>query len=123
MNEGQKDKGLKKAMMEQPKPCLPSNFTFRTMQRIEEAALLREKRTDRLMLVATVAASVFLMVCGALCLFLYCGDSIRSYALTISKQDFRNLPGLPLYILFITAFLLCLWFDNRMRKWYFRRHS
>ena len=37
MNEKQKDKGLMKAVKEQPQFRLTSNFTFRTMQKVEEA--------------------------------------------------------------------------------------
>ena len=43
MNEKQKDKGLMKAVKEQPQFRLTSNFTFRTMQKVEEAILLRER--------------------------------------------------------------------------------
>ena len=42
MNKKQKDKGLMKAVKEQPQFRLTSNFTFRTMQKVEEAILLRE---------------------------------------------------------------------------------
>ena len=47
MNEKQKDKGLMKAVKEQPQFRLTSNFTFRTMQKVEEAILLREKKQER----------------------------------------------------------------------------
>ena len=42
MNEGLKDKGLKRAIKEQPQFRLSTNFTFRTMQKVEEAARLHE---------------------------------------------------------------------------------
>ena len=60
MNKKQKDKGLMKAVKEQPQFRLTSNFTFRTMQKVEEAILLREKKQERKMLLATIAASLFL---------------------------------------------------------------
>lgn len=47
MNEELKDKGLKRAIKEQPQFRLSSNFTFRTMQKVEEAALLREKEWNK----------------------------------------------------------------------------
>ena len=50
MNEKQKDKGLMKAVKEQPQFRLTSNFTFRTMQKVEEAILLREKKQERKMI-------------------------------------------------------------------------
>ena len=39
-----KRQGLMKAVKEQPQFRLTSNFTFRTMQKVEEAILLREKK-------------------------------------------------------------------------------
>ena len=54
MNEKQKDKGLMKAVKEQPQFRLTSNFTFRTMQKVEEAILLRERKQERKMLLATI---------------------------------------------------------------------
>ena len=46
MNEGLKDKGLKRAIKEQPQFRLSTNFTFRTMQKVEEAARLHEKNKE-----------------------------------------------------------------------------
>ena len=62
MNEELKDKGLKRAIKEQPQFRLSSNFTFRTMQKVEEAALLREKRMEQRTLWATIIASLLLPV-------------------------------------------------------------
>ena len=70
MNEKQKDKGLMKAVKEQPQFRLTSNFTFRTMQKVEEAILLREKKQERKMLLATIAASLFLIISGMVCIFI-----------------------------------------------------
>jgi len=71
MNEKQKDKGLMKAVKEQPQFRLTSNFTFRTMQKVEEAILLREKKQERKMLLATIAASLFLIISGSIgCIFI-----------------------------------------------------
>ena len=66
MNEKQKDKGLMKAVKEQPQFRLTSNFTFRTMQKVEEAILLREKKQERKMLLATIAASLFLIISSSI---------------------------------------------------------
>ena len=70
MNEKQKDKGLMKAVKEQPQFRLTSNFTFRTMQKVEEAILLREKKQERKMLLATIAASLFLIISGSIGLYI-----------------------------------------------------
>ena len=57
MNEKQKDKGLMKAVKEQPQFRLTSNFTFRTMQKVEEAILLRERKQERKLLLQTYRSS------------------------------------------------------------------
>lgn len=123
MNEEQKDKGLKRAVKEQPQFLLPSNFAFRTMQKVEEAALLRERRTERRTLWATIAASVFLAVSGIACLLYYWGDSLKEYAQTMFQPDAYSIELSSFYMLFATAFVLCLCFDRWMRKQYFKRHS
>ena len=69
MNEKQKDKGLMKAVKEQPQFRLTSNFTFRTMQKVEEAILLRERKQERKMLLATIAASLFLIISASIGLY------------------------------------------------------
>lgn len=77
MNEKQKDKGLMKAVKEQPQFRLTSNFTFRTMQKVEEAILLREKKQERKMLLATIAASLFLIISGSIGLYIYLESTLR----------------------------------------------
>lgn len=77
MNEKQKDKGLMKAVKEQPQFRLTSNFTFRTMQKVEEAILLRERKQERKMLLATIAASLFLIISGSIGLYIYFGSILR----------------------------------------------
>jgi hypothetical protein len=77
MNEKQKDKGLMKAVKEQPQFRLTSNFTFRTMQKVEEAILLRERKQERKMLLATIAASLFLIISGSIGLYIYFGKHIK----------------------------------------------
>lgn len=60
-----------KAVKEQPQFRLTSNFTFRTMQKVEEAILLREKKQERKMLLATIAASLFLIISSSIGLYIY----------------------------------------------------
>ena len=64
MNKKQKDKGLMKAVKEQPQFRLTSNFTFRTMQKVEEAARLHEKKIEQRTLWATIIASLLLLASG-----------------------------------------------------------
>lgn len=66
-----------KAVKEQPQFRLTSNFTFRTMQKVEEAILLREKKQERKMLLATIAASLFLIISGSIGLYIYLEITLR----------------------------------------------
>ena len=125
MNEKQKDKGLMKAMKEQPQFRLPSNFTFRTMQKVEEAILLREKKLERRTLLATIAASLFLIIISGIGLYIYFGDHIKEsfhHAILTSSHSLEiQIP--PIYLLFIIAIPLFMIFDRWMRKQYFKHHS
>ena len=94
MNEEQKDKGLKKAVKEENGFRLPSNFAYHTMRKVEEAIRLREKKSERRTLFATIAASIFLIGCC--------------------------IAGLVIYLLI--AMPLFLIFDRWMRKRYFNKH-
>ena len=71
MNEEQKDKGLKKAIKEENGFRLPSNFAYHTMRKVEEAIRLREKKSERRTLFATIAASIFLIGCCIAGLVIY----------------------------------------------------
>lgn len=122
MKEEQKDKGLKKAMKEQPQFRLPTNFTFRTMQKVQEAILLREKKMERRMLWATIIASLFLMATGIGGL-IYIGDSVKETLRNIFQRDAFALQFNPVYVWFIVSILLLMTFDRWMRKRYFKHHS
>lgn len=67
-----------KAVKEQPQFRLTSNFTFRTMQKVEEAILLREKKQERKMLLATIAASLFLIISSSIGLYIYFGKHLKA---------------------------------------------
>lgn len=42
-----KDKGIKQALQSQPPMRLPSNFNYRTMQRLNEQIALQEKKMEK----------------------------------------------------------------------------
>ena len=46
MNEELKDRGLKQAVREQPTFRLPSDITYRTMKKVEEAVRLSVKKSE-----------------------------------------------------------------------------
>ena len=122
MKGEQKDKGLKKAVKEQYSFKLPSNFAYCTMQKVEEDIRLREKKTERRTLWATIIAALLLTGCCIAGLIIYFGDSIRK-AFDPASVEIEK-PEIPsFYFLLLIAIPLFLWFDRWMRKQYFKRHS
>ena len=107
MNKKQKDKGLMKAVKEQPQFRLTSNFTFRTMQKVEEAA------------------SLFLIISGSIGLYIYFGNHIKEtmYHAFLAGSHVLKIQIPLIYLLFIITIPLFMVFDRWMRKQYFKRHS
>lgn len=125
MNETYKDKGLKRAIGEQGSFRLASNFTFQTMQKVEESLLLHEKKVERRTLLATIIAALFLIASGLGGLIYYFGENIESF---FSKAFQFSAPSTDVYIpgfyfLFVILIPIFLAFDHWMRKMYFKRHS
>ena len=116
------DKGLRKAMQEPMPYRLPSNFTFRTMQKVEEAVRRKEQKQERWMLISLVAASVCLLVAGALTLHIYWGKEMVETFSSL-EQSFARLDLLssPYWMLSVLFFIL-MGFDYWMRKAYYKRH-
>ena len=116
------DKGLRKAMQESMPYRLPTNFTFRTMQKVEEVVCRKEQKQERWMWISLIAASVCLLVAGALTLHIYWGDEIVE-TFTGLKQTFVRLDlfSSPYWMLSVLFFIL-MGFDYWMRKAYYKRH-
>ena len=123
MEQNQLDKGLRKAMKTKESPRLSSNFTFRTMLKVQEAIRLKEQKQEKQMFWATVAASVFLLVGGGVVIGYLWGDVF----LTMFTNVFTAFARLDLlsspYAFLSLAVLLLLGFDYWMRRAYFKRHS
>ena len=116
------DKGLRKAMQESMPYRLPTNFTFRTMQKVEEVVCRKEQKQERWMWISLIAASVCLLVAGALTLHIYWGDEMME-TFTGLKQTFVRLDlfSSPYWMLSVLFFIL-MGFDYWMRKAYYKRH-
>ena len=116
------DKGLRKAMQEPMPYRLPSNFTFRTMQKVEEAVRRKEQKQERWMLISLVVASVCLLVAGALTLHIYWGKEMMETFSSL-EQSFARLDLLssPYWMLSVLFFIL-MGFDYWMRRTYYKRH-
>ena len=123
MEQNQLDKGLRKAMKMKESPRLSSNFTFRTMQKVQEAIRLKEQKQEKQMFWATVAASVFLLVGGGVVIGYLWGDvfltMFTSVFTAFARLDLLSSP----YAFLSLAVLLLLGFDYWMRRAYFKRHS
>lgn len=120
MKQNLSDKGLKKAVQAQPAPPrLSTNFTFRTMQKVEELVRIRERKEERRMFLAIVAASIVLMIVGGIAIVYYGGEEL--------VRAFTNLPKLDLlgspYWMFSVIFFILMGFDYWMRKRYYKRHQ
>lgn len=113
MNEELKDRGLKKAVREQTTFRLPSNFTYRTMQKVEEAIRLREKKSERRILLATIAAAIFLIGVSGTGLVLYFGDSIRE-AFTPTTLPISFLVLFSYFSIFKPLLVVCIAYKNNI---------
>ena len=123
MEKHQQDKGLRKAMKTSVSPRLSTNFTFRTMLKVEEAIRLKELKQEKRMLWATRAASVFLLVGGGVIIAYFWGDAflemVTHVFTTFARLDILSSP----YVFLSLAVLLLLGFDYWMRRAYFKRHG
>lgn len=124
MNYEFKDNGLKKAVKETSQFRLPSNFAYHTMKKVEEGILLREKKSEKKMLFAIIAASLFLLGFCGVGLYFYAGEIIdKTFSGFVTNLSNFNLQLPSVYwmiIVFIPFFFL---FDQWMRKQYFKHHS
>lgn len=123
MEQNQQDKGLRKALKTSVSPRLSTNFTFRTMQKVEEAIRLREQKQEKQMFWATVIASVFLLLGGGVVIACFWGEEFLEM-LTILYTSFADLDILssPSFFLSIATIIL-LGFDHWMRRTYYKRHE
>ena len=123
MTQNQTDKGLRKAMKASASPRLSTNFTFRTMLKVQEAIRLKEQKQEKQMFWATVAASIFLLVGCGVVIGHFWGDVFLAMFTNVftafARLDLLSSP----YVFLSLAVLLLLGFDYWMRRAYFKRHS
>ena len=123
MEQNQTDKGLRKAMKASVSPRLSTNFTFRTMLKVEEAIRLKELKQEKRMLWATIVGSMFLLVGGGVVIAYFWGDAflemVTHVFTTFARLDILSSP----YAFLSLAVLLLLGLDYWMRQAYFKRHG
>ena len=122
MKQDRKDSGLRKAL--HSKHCaLPSNFTFRTMQKIEEDIRTREKRAEKQMFYSIVAVSAALSAVLGIIVDHFYGEELKrmfsNIADTFLQLDIFATP----YILFAIILILLILFDHWMRSSYYKRQK
>lgn len=123
MEQSQQDKGLRKAMKTYVSPRLSTNFTFRTMLKVEEAIRLKELKQERRMFWITVVSSVLLLVGGGVVIACFCGPEFMAMFTTLFTSFAQlDLFGSP-YGFLSLAVLLLLGFDYWMRRAYFKRNG
>ena len=122
MKQDRKDSGLRKALHSKHS-VLPSNFTFRTMQKIEEDIRAREKRAEKQMFYSIVAVSAALSAVLGIIVDHFYGEELKrmfsSIAETFLQLDIFATP----YILFAMILILLILFDHWMRSSYYKRHT
>ena len=122
MKQDRKDSGLRKALHSKHS-VLPSNFTFRTMQKIEEDIRAKEKRAEKQMFYSIVAVSAALSAVLGIIVDHFYGEELKrmfsSIAETFLQLDIFATP----YILFAIILILLILFDHWMRSSYYKRQK
>lgn len=122
MKQDRKDSGLRKALHSKHS-ALPSNFTFRTMQKIEEDIRHRETKRERRMFCCAIAVSVLLMTWCGLIIRDHYGEELQilfyELAVTFIQMGTEVFPYCNLVVIFFIFLLL----DHWMRKYYFKHQK
>lgn len=109
------DKGLQKAIKRQPHYELPSNFSYRMLQKIQEESILREKRQEKRMFILFL---IFAILSGGSCIGFFIwkyGASFISYWHTC-KEILPEFHTLLFYLPTLCALCLLYFFDRWLRK-------
>ena len=122
MKQNEKNRGLRKAL-ERKNSALLSNFTFCTMQRVEEYARQREKRREQLMLYSIITVSVLLLAGAGITIYHYCGENVKRMASDLTSAFLHFTSQAFPYCYFAIIILVLILFDYWMRKSYYKHHK
>lgn len=122
MKQETKDRGLRKALNSRNN-ALPSNFTFCTMQKIEEYIRIREKRTERLIFYSIVTVSVVLSTCIGFFMHYFYGEELTRMFSGITDTFLQLEIFASSYLYFTIIFFILICFDHWIRNSYFKRHQ
>ena len=109
------DKGLKKAVGQQAGFKLPSNFSYRTMKRIEDKAYLKEKREEKRIVISWLITISLMLASG----IGYFGWSYHEQFTALFHRAKDSVPDAKTLLLCLPtaiALLLLFFFNNWLRK-------
>lgn len=111
----EKDKGLKEAIRKQPVFRIPTNFTYRMMQQINEEVYRKEKQQEKRLFILMVGLCI-LMVSG-LCAWLIWLFKPDFHTIVESLlSEFSRLRNLTFYLPMIMALPLLAWFNHWLKR-------
>ena len=126
MKEQERYNTLKRALQRQDskKKRLSTNFTYTTMLRVKEAAVAREKQENRIQFIATIIASLLMLMGGAYIVT----PIIKNYTFSFSLRDYilsmsENIDTLKLYAPIFIALILLLLLDIKLRAIFKKKHN
>lgn len=120
MTNDRTDKGLREAIRRQPTGKLPSNFTYRTLQRIAQENRLREKRQERRLFLLMLLTSI---LSGGGCIGYLClkyAKQLQALPDAIDQwQAHQPMPGcfVPLLTVFVLLGLFNHWLHKRFHSY------
>ena len=118
MKEQERYSSLKRALQRQDdkQKRLSTNFTYTTMLRVKEAAVAREKQENRIQFIATIVASLLMIMGGTYIV----APIIKNYTFSFSLRNYfllmsENIDTLKLYAPIFVALILLLLLDIKLR--------
>ncbi len=129
MENNQKDKGLRKSLANRQQSVLSENFTFRTMQMIEQDIALREKRFERTLQYIVIAATVMLPIMSIAIIYYFVDSNIILGIRDTLQESFGcikiTLPALSISLMLVLLLFLDSWtrrqYYNKQYKDYFQK--
>ena len=122
MEKDFQDKGIRKIMQESGKFRLSSNFTYRTMRKVEEGVCLQEKKQERRMLIVAILISLFLFSGGAFLIAFYWKESWGEALCRVFRPEVQMDFFSSEWSILGGLILILILFDYWMRRTYDKYH-
>ena len=119
MKQNRRDCGLRKALHSK-NSAIPSNFAFRTMQKIEKDIRHRETKRERRMFCYAIAVSVLLTTWGGFIIRDHYGEELQRLSSGLATPFVQLCTEVFPYWYFAVIFFAFLLLDHWMRKYYFK---